>query len=89
MKKIHDVQQVAFSGDFLLLQVDGKNYRFALADISPSLLAASSSVRENFEICPRLTASTGRSSMKTFPSMVFWAFSIGPPFRIARLWFDH
>ncbi len=52
MKKIHDVQQVAFSGDFLLLQVDGKNYRFALADISPSLLAASSSVRENFEISP-------------------------------------
>ncbi len=52
MMKIHEVQNVAFAGDTLLLKIDGKDYRFPLAGISPALLGASASARENFEISP-------------------------------------
>ncbi len=52
MKKCHEVEKVAFEGDSLLLKVDGKEHRFALADVSPRLLAAGPAERERFEISP-------------------------------------
>lgn len=52
MKKYHDVEEVTFDGDTLLIKVDGKAHRFALADVSHSLLAASPAERARFEISP-------------------------------------
>ena len=52
MSKVHDVENVAITGDALSLRIDGKGYRFALAEVSPRLLAASASDREQFEISP-------------------------------------
>ena len=52
MKKYHDVETVAFDRDALLLKVDGKEHSFALADVSPRLLAASPAERERYEISP-------------------------------------
>lgn len=50
--KYHVVENVIFKGDTLLITVDGKEYSFPLADISPRLLAASSVERERYEISP-------------------------------------
>lgn len=52
MKKYHDVEDVAFDGDSLLIKVDGKAHRFALADVSHRLLVASPAERARFEISP-------------------------------------
>ena len=52
MKKYHDVDEVALDGDTLLIKVDGKVHRFALADVSLRLLAASPAERARFEISP-------------------------------------
>lgn len=52
MKTYHNIEKVTFDGDALLLKVDGGEYRFALADISPRLLAASPTERAKFEISP-------------------------------------
>ena len=52
MKKYHEIEKVAFEGNSLLLKVDGKDHRFALADVSSRLLAASPTERSRFEISP-------------------------------------
>ncbi len=52
MKKCHDVEKVAFEEDVLLLLVDGKEYHFPLAGVSPRLLAASQTERARYEISP-------------------------------------
>lgn len=52
MSKVHDVANVLVTADSLCLTIDGKDYRFSLAEISPRLLTASSVERENFEISP-------------------------------------
>lgn len=50
--KYHVIEKIAFEGDLLLIVIDGKRYSFALADVSPRLLAASSAERERYEISP-------------------------------------
>lgn len=52
MNKHHDVQQLVFENDTLHISIDGVAHIFALADISPRLLAASSEERERYEISP-------------------------------------
>jgi hypothetical protein len=52
MKKCHDIEKVAFDGDTLLLKVDGKEYRFALAGVSSRLLAATPAERARYEVSP-------------------------------------
>jgi hypothetical protein len=52
MKTYHNIEKVTFDGDALLLKVDGREYRFALADVSSRLLAASPTERAKFEISP-------------------------------------
>jgi Protein of unknown function (DUF2442) len=52
MKKYHDVEDVAFDGDTLFIKVDGNARRFALADVSLRLLAASPPELARFEISP-------------------------------------
>lgn len=52
MKKYHDVEDVTFEGDFLLIKLGEEMHRFPLADISSRLLSASSVERARFEISP-------------------------------------
>lgn len=52
MPKVHDIQKLSFEADRLHLQVDGREYTFDLADISPSLLRASPEERMGYEISP-------------------------------------
>ncbi len=52
MQKVHDIQELSFEDGHLHLQVDGREYTFNLADISPSLLRASAEERMRYEISP-------------------------------------
>jgi hypothetical protein len=52
MKKHHKIEKVAFVGKELFLKVDGKEYRFPLADISRKLADAPSEKRGKYEISP-------------------------------------
>ncbi len=50
MEKVHDIQSLHFEKDNLRMRIDGKDYSFALADISQRLLHASQFEREKFEL---------------------------------------
>ncbi len=52
MKKYHEIGDVAFDGDDLLINVEGKDHRIALASISSRLLTATPMERERFEVSP-------------------------------------
>jgi hypothetical protein len=52
MNKLHDIQNISFSGTFMRLQVDGKKYEIDLAGQSSRLVRASQKERENVEISP-------------------------------------
>lgn len=52
MSKIHNVERISFEDDFLLLRVDGLEYRFRLLDVSERLARASLIEREKYEISP-------------------------------------
>ena len=52
MKKYHDVQDVSFRNDTMILTVDGREYSVQLAGVSKRLESASSHEREVFEISP-------------------------------------
>ncbi|MGK5093763.1 DUF2442 domain-containing protein [Deltaproteobacteria bacterium TL4] len=50
MKKIHDVEKVAFTTDNLLLKVNGEEHCYLLADISKKLLNASETERNQYRV---------------------------------------
>ena len=50
MPKLHDIQRIAFEGQTLLLQVDGRSHRLSLADVSPRLAVATEAQRNFFRI---------------------------------------
>jgi hypothetical protein len=52
MEKIHNVQEIEFLDDEMLLKVDGKELSFQLVDISRRLSKASRLERETFRISP-------------------------------------
>jgi hypothetical protein len=52
MTRCHDIEKVLFQGDTLILRVDGKEYSFALKDISRRLAKASPAERTAYEISP-------------------------------------
>jgi hypothetical protein len=52
MKKHHKIEKVDFTEDYKLIKIDGKNYKFKLADISKRLFNASSEQRKKYEISP-------------------------------------
>ena len=52
MKKQHDVNDLRFEDDFLILTIDGEPRRYQLKEISPVLEKASMEERSNFEISP-------------------------------------
>jgi hypothetical protein len=49
---VHDTQRLSFEDDCLHLWVEGREYVFDLADISPSLLRASPEEPLRYEISP-------------------------------------
>jgi len=52
MRKYHKIGKIAFVKDNLILGVDGKEYKFPLADISERLANASDKERGKYEISP-------------------------------------
>lgn len=50
--KRHDIQRVAFEGQTMVLEVDGRNYRLPLAEVSPRLASASEAERNFFRVSP-------------------------------------
>jgi hypothetical protein len=52
MKKHHDIGDLKFEGDFLVITIDGQENRFPLGTVSPLIEKASEKERDNFEISP-------------------------------------
>lgn len=52
MKKYHEISEIAFEGDFLVLVIDGEKKTFPLKKISPLLDKASAQERSFYEISP-------------------------------------
>jgi hypothetical protein len=52
MKPCHDVKNLHFSGDYLILTVDGEEKRIRLNEISSALGRASEKEKSTFEISP-------------------------------------
>ena len=52
MKIYHDVKRVHFENQYLLLKIDGREYRIDLRQHSKKLAAADQRTKENFELSP-------------------------------------
>ena len=52
MKNYHHISNIRFEGDFLLLNIGGKERKFRLKEISSTLEKASEKERNTFEISP-------------------------------------
>ena len=52
MKKYHDVRDLHFNGDEIIVTIDGEKRRFVLSEISPALQKASGEARNMYEISP-------------------------------------
>ena len=52
MNKQHDVQGIEFSGDTMILHVDGRTLAVGLGKVSPALAKAGQRERETFSVSP-------------------------------------
>ncbi|KKK64717.1 hypothetical protein LCGC14_2981400 [marine sediment metagenome] len=52
MNKYHNIERIDFEGNIIILEVDGKIYKFELGKCSSKLLNASEEQRTNYEISP-------------------------------------
>ena len=52
MKKIHEVEEIDFTGEFLVMSVDGTSYRIPIADASERLVKSTDAQRRFFRISP-------------------------------------
>ena len=52
MKKYHHVKNVRFANQYLLLKVDGREYRIDLRQHSKKLASADERTKGNFEVSP-------------------------------------
>jgi hypothetical protein len=52
MKKHHQVSDLHFEGDFMILTIDGQKKTFRVSEISPALENASEQEKNRFEISP-------------------------------------
>ena len=52
MSKFHDVQGIEFTGDTMILRVDGLTVAVGLAKVSEALVKAGSIERETFTVSP-------------------------------------
>ena len=51
-KKYHDVKDLYFQGNEMVVTIDGQTRRFDLGDVSPALQKASGKARNTYEISP-------------------------------------
>jgi hypothetical protein len=52
MKPYHDIENLHFSGEFIVLTIDGEEKRIKLKDVSAILDRASGKEKSTFEISP-------------------------------------
>jgi hypothetical protein len=52
MKAYHDIKNLHFDGEYMVITVDGKEKRFRVKDVSPALEHASVEERNTFEVSP-------------------------------------
>jgi hypothetical protein len=52
MKTYHAIKGLRFSGDYMILNIDGDEKKFRIKEVSPSLEKASQNERNAFEISP-------------------------------------
>ena len=52
MKKLHQVSDILFTGLTMKIIIDGKEYKYDLAQISSRLASASKSDQQNYDISP-------------------------------------
>jgi hypothetical protein len=52
MKKHHEVRDLRFSDDSMVLTIDGEERQFRISEVSPVLGKASRAERETYEISP-------------------------------------
>ncbi len=52
MKKHHEVMDLRFEGDFMILSIDGQERKFKVSEISILLQNASEKQKNTFEISP-------------------------------------
>ena len=52
MKKYHEINELKFKKDRLIIQIDGERHEFELRGVSPRLFHASKIERDTFEISP-------------------------------------
>ncbi|MEK6699677.1 MAG: DUF2442 domain-containing protein [Nitrospirota bacterium] len=52
LTRYHEIEKVLFKDDTVIIMVDGKEYSFALTDISQRLAKASPAERAAYEISP-------------------------------------
>jgi len=52
MKTYHDIKNLHFSGEYILLTIDGQEKRFRIKEISSALERASQHERNLYEISP-------------------------------------
>ena len=52
MKKYHNITELKFTTDKMILSVDKEDFEFLISDISERLLRASGEERNHFEISP-------------------------------------
>jgi hypothetical protein len=50
MKKMHNVKNIHFTDEYLLVNIDGQELSFSLLEISPKLAAASAAEREAYRV---------------------------------------
>lgn len=52
MKKYHEIRDIYFSGDYMVLTIDGDEKKYRLKDFSSLLEHASENERNTYEISP-------------------------------------
>ena len=52
MKACHEIRNLYFSGEYMVLTIDGTEKKLRLKDVSPALERASEEQRNTFEVSP-------------------------------------
>jgi hypothetical protein len=52
MKKYHDIKNLHFSGQYMVLTIDGNEKKFRIKDVSSALERATEQERSSYEVSP-------------------------------------
>ena len=52
MKKYHDIKNLHFSGQYIILTIDGNEKKFRIKDVSSALERATEQERSSYEVSP-------------------------------------